>query len=148
MYIWTLHFHSALRYIVLFLLLIVVLKSFTAWRNNKPFTKGDNIFSLLLLISTHTQLLLGLLLYYLSPFVQFSGSTMKDAGTRYWTVEHIFGMLIAVALITVARTSQKKLPTDTARHKRLFILNGIALLIIIIIIAASGRGLFGMTGLG
>jgi len=38
--------HSYLRYVVLLLLLIVVLKSFTAWRNKKSFTKGDDKMSL------------------------------------------------------------------------------------------------------
>ncbi len=66
---------------------------------------------------------------------------MKDASTRYWTVEHNFMMLIAIVLITIARISHKKLPTDEAKHKRLFVLNVIALLIIVVAILYSGRGL-------
>jgi len=50
-------------------------------------------------------------------------------------------MILAVALITIARISHKKLPTAEAKHKRLFILNTAALLIIVIAIVASGRGL-------
>jgi uncharacterized membrane protein len=133
--------HSYLRYVVLLLLLVVVLKSLTAWLNNKPFTNGDDKFSLTLLIATHTQLLVGLFLYFVSPFVQFSGETMKDKGFRYWTVEHFFMMALAIVLITIARISHKKLSTAAAKHKRLFILNAIALLIIVVAIVSSGRGL-------
>jgi hypothetical protein len=142
MYSGLLYTHSVLRYFLLFLLLMVVVKSLAGWLGGKPYTKGDNQFSLFLLIATHLQLLVGLLLYFVSPAVQFSSETMK-APYRYWTVEHIFMMLIAVVLITIARISHKKLPTDTAKHKRLFILNAVALLIIIVAIVASGRGLIG-----
>ena len=58
-------------------------------------------------------------------------SAMKDPITRYWTVEHITLMIIAVILITIARLSMKKLKTDTAKHKRLFFLNIIALVFIL-----------------
>ena len=71
---------------------------------------------------------------------------MKDQTTRYWTVEHGFMMVIAIALITVARVTHKKLTTDVGKHKRLFILNAIALLLIVITILYSGRGLLGGFG--
>ena len=136
-----LHTHSSLRYIVLLLLVIVIVKSLLGLLNKKSYTALDNKFSLWLLIATHLQLLVGAVLYFVSPFVQFSGSTMKDADLRYWTVEHNFMMILAIVLITIARISHKKLSTDIAKHKRLFILNTIALLIIVIAILYSGRGL-------
>ena len=143
MYTGLLYTHSILRYAVLFLLLIVVIKSMAGWLGKKPFTKGDDKFSLFLLISTHLQLVVGLVLYYFSPFVQFNSNTMKVAETRYWSVEHIFMMLLAIVLITVARITHKKLADDNAKHKRLFILNAGALLIIIVAIVFSGRALLG-----
>lgn len=136
-----LHTHSLIRYFVLALLLIVIAKSLLGWRNNKPYTAADNKLSLWLLIATHTQFVVGLILYFVSPVVQFSSSTMKDGSLRYWTVEHFTGMIIAVVLITVGRSTHKKLPTDLAKHKRLFIMNTIALVIILGTLLASGRGL-------
>jgi hypothetical protein len=141
MYTGLLHTHSSLRYIVLLLLVIVVVKSLLGLINKKPFTSLDNKVSLWLLIATHLQLVVGFSLFFVSPFVQFSGAAMKDSITRYWTVEHNFMMLIAIALITIARISHKKMITDQAKHKRLFLLNVIALLIIIVAILYSGRGL-------
>jgi len=143
MYNALLHTHSSLRYLVLLLLISVVVESLLGWLNKSSFSKLDNKLSLWLLILTHLQFLAGLFLYFVSPFVQFSSTTMKDHTTRYWTVEHGFMMLIAIALITVARVSHKKLATDEAKHKRLFILNALALLIMVTAILFSGRGLIG-----
>jgi hypothetical protein len=139
MYAGLFHAHSGLRYIVLVLLLVVIVKSLTGFTGNKPFQSIDNKLSLWLLISTHIQFVVGLVLYFVSPFVQFNAETMKDASTRYWTVEHLVGMLAAVALITVARSTSKKMSDDTAKHKRLFMFNSIALAAIVVTIALSGR---------
>jgi len=141
MYTGLTHLHSAFRYIVLILLLVVVIKSLLGWINKSKFESIDNKLSLWLLIATHLQLVGGLLLYFVSPAVQFNSSTMKDATTRYWTVEHIFMMILAITLITIARISHKKLTSDDAKFRRLFILNAAALIIIITAIILSGRGL-------
>lgn len=131
--------HSYLRYIVLILLLIVIVKSLIGWLEKKPFEAGDNKRSLFLMVAAHIQLLLGLLLYIFSPVVQFSGEAMKVAATRYWLVEHAFGMIIAIVLITIARSKTKKGGDAVARHKTLFIFNLIALLIIVATILAGDR---------
>jgi hypothetical protein len=142
MYTGLLYAHSTLRYVVLLLLVIVIARSIVGWLNKRPYVKADNQFSLWLLIGTHTQFLVGLILYFVSPFVQFLGSTMKDPASRYWTVEHLTMMIIAIVLITVGRISHKKLTADGDKHKRLFIMNALALLIIIVALIASGRGIF------
>lgn len=142
MYEALLYSHSYIRFAVLILLLVVVITSFVGWLGKKHYTGTDNKLSLFLFIATHLQLLLGLILYIVSPWVQFSGSTMKDKILRYWTVEHIFVMLTAVILITVARISAKKMSSSGAKHKRLFIFNLIALLLILVGIQMSSRGFF------
>jgi hypothetical protein len=136
-----LHTHSAIRYLVLILLVVVIVKSFLGWIGKKPFTSLDNKLSLFLSSFTHLQLLVGLVLYFVSPRVIFSAETMANKALRYWAVEHIVGMLIAVVLITVARASAKRLTDDTAKHKRLFILNALAAVIVIVILGMSGRGI-------
>ena len=142
MYTGLIYTHSYLRYFVLALLIVVVIKSLVGWLSKGSFTKADDKFSLWLLIATHLQFLVGLVLYFMSDLVKFNSGTMKNSVLRYWTVEHSTMMILAVVLITVARTTHKKLPTDRAKHKRLFLLNAVALIIIIIAILASGRGLF------
>lgn len=142
MYTGLFHSHSSLRYIVLLLLLAVIVKSAMGFLGNKPFQRADDKLSLSLLIATHVQFLLGLILYFLSPNVQFNAQTMKDATSRYWAVEHLVGMLVAVVLITVARATAKRMTEPMAKHKRLATFNALALLIIIGTILLSGRTVF------
>src|SRR5688500_11831523 len=97
--------HSYLRYFVLILLIIVILISLIGLINKKPYTRTDDKVGLFLFICTHTQLLVGIILFFVSPFVQFSGSAMKDPVTRYWLVEHNTAMIIAIVLITLARST-------------------------------------------
>lgn len=139
MYTGILHTHSVLRYFILILLVVVIIQSLLGLVNKKPYSKMDNRVGLFLFICTHMQLLLGLVLYFVSPFVQFSGAAMKEASTRYWLVEHNTAMLIAIVLITLARTTSKKMVSDQAKHKRMFIFNTIALAIILVTIWLSGR---------
>ena len=139
MYEFLLKAHSGLRYLVLLGLVVVVIKSLIGMFNKQPYSSLDNKLGLFTFIFTHTQLLLGLLLYFVSPFVQFGGQTMSDKTTRYWTVEHIVGMLVAGVLITLARTTSKRMAIDADKHKRMFIFNFVALVVIIAVIAISGR---------
>ena len=105
-----LHLHSGLRYVVLVLLVLAVVKSIIGWTSKKEFSKGDDKIGLFLMITAHLQLLIGLFLYmtkgWLSlPFAQ----AMADSVTRFWKVEHLLGMIIAIVLITIGRMRAKKL---------------------------------------
>ena len=133
--------HSYIRYFILILLVVVIVRSLMGWLGNKPFTKLDDKTGLYLLIFTHLQLVAGLVLYFISPAVQFNSSTMSDKVLRYWSMEHTLAMLIAIALITIARSSSKRMSSSTARFKRLFIFNLMALIIILGTIQMSGRGI-------
>lgn len=134
--------HSLVRYFVLILIVVLIVKSFAGWTGKKEFTGADNKLSLFTLIATHIQFLLGLILYFISPFVVFGGE--RDATSRYWTMEHISMMLIAVVLITVARSTMKKMSDGPSKFKRLAVLNTIALIIILAGIAMAKRGFFSL----
>ena len=131
--------HSYLRYIILIMLIIVIMTSLIGLMHKKPYVNTDDKLSLFLFISTHLQLLIGLILFFVSPAVQFSGAAMKDAIARYWLVEHNTAMIIAIVFITLARTTSKKMTISEARHKRMLIFNLIALAIIVLTISISGR---------
>ena len=142
MYEFLLKTHSGLRYLVLLMLLVVIVNSLIGLTSKKTFGKTDNLLSLVLLITTHIQFLAGLVLYFVSPRVVFNDQTMQG-DFRYWTIEHSTIMIIAVALITIARSTSKKLSDPVAKHRRLFLLNTVALAIILVAIVMSGRKLFG-----
>lgn len=134
--------HSVLRYFILLFLFIVVVRSFMGWQKKSSYLPLDDKFSFWLFIFTHTQLIIGLIVYFISPAVIFSAASMKDSVARYWLVEHITMMIIAITLITMARITAKKMTEAVAKHKRQFIFNTIALVIILVAIAQSGRGFF------
>lgn len=134
MYTGLLHLHSFLRYVALLLLIVATYKSLTGFISKKEYTKLDNKLSLFAFISLHLQLTIGLILYFVSPIVQAGlhdmGSAMKEPSLRFWTVEHIAMMLVAITLVTIGRISSKKAADDVTKHKRQAILFLIGLLII------------------
>lgn len=137
--------HSGLRFVVFFALVIATLLAFAGWFGNTPFGKGNRIFNLVTMISTHLQVVLGLVLYFYSPHVQFNSGTMKQDDTRYWTVEHITMMLIAAVLITIGNIKSKKALNNTIKHRSTAIFFGLALLIIIVTILLGHRPLLGIS---
>jgi len=132
--------HSVFRYFVLIFLILFVLRSLLGWMNKSSYNPIDEKLGLWLFMVTHLQLVLGLILFFVSPVVVFSGASMKDPIARYWLVEHSSMMLIAIVLITVGRIATKKITDATAKYKKLFLYNGIALLLIVVAILQSGRG--------
>lgn len=145
LYSFFLHLHSGFRYIVLLLVLLAIVRSWADWLGKKSYSEGNRKLNLFAMISAHTQLLIGIVLYFKSPFVQFGSQTMKDATTRYWTVEHLTGMIIALIFITVGHARSKRASAAELKHKSIAIFYTLALIIIIVTIIVSKRGLFGMS---
>lgn len=139
--------HSYNRYLILAALVFVLFRSYSGWLGRKPFEKADNTASLVLLILSHLQLLIGLIQYaFTSTWTQTAfadfGAAMKDPMQRYFAVEHISAMLIAIVLIQLGRTFSKKATDDTQKHRKLAIYTTIALVIIVGTLAQKGL-LFG-----
>ena len=149
-YQFLLYFHSGFRYIVFLMVLIAILRAFANWLGKKPYSNGNRKFNLFAMIAVHTQILVGLVLYFLSPNVRFGGGVMKDANARYWTVEHISMMIIAMILITIGHSRSKKAILPEAKHKAIAIFYSLAFVIIVVALAlmtkdAPGRSFFGIT---
>lgn len=128
--------HSGLRWVLLVLVLTAIFRSISGMLSGKKFEALDDRLSLFSLITAHIQLLLGLTLYFISPLVQAAmeggmGAAMKDSVLRFWLVEHIFGMIIGIALITVGRISAKKAVIDKDKFKKIAIYFGVGLLVIL-----------------
>lgn len=147
MYNFLLGLHSGLRYIVLLLLAIAIILSVISLFAKKGYTQTNRKINLFAMIATHTQLLTGLVLYFVSPFVQYGnmGEAMKNTTARYWTVEHAVLMLFAVALITIGHARSKKGEIAINKHRAIALYYGLAVLVVIVAIYQSGRPLLGMT---
>lgn len=139
--------HSGLRYIVLLLLVLALLLAMVGLFGKKPYTQTNRKINLFTLIFTHTQFLVGLILYFFSPVVNFSNmaEAMKDTMTRYWTVEHSVMMLFAIVLITVGHSRSKKAIEGFNKHRSIALYYGLALLVIVVAIYQSGRPILGVS---
>ena len=136
MYAILLNVHSYLRWLVLILGILAIYRGFKGAQSGAPFTESDRKSGLFFLISVHTQLLIGLLLYFVfSPITQAAfadfGAAMKDPAVRLIAVEHITVNILATILVTVAYSKNKKAIADAQKHKNAWLLFGIALLLIL-----------------
>jgi len=123
--------HSGFRYIIFVLLIAAIIQSLLGWLNKKPYTEVNRKINLFTLISAHTQLLIGIVLFFISPNVQFNANTMKNDTTRYFTVEHWLMMLIAIAFITIGYSRSKTIVMPESKHKTVALYYLVGLLIII-----------------
>ncbi len=136
MYPFVKYVHIALFVLVFVLGINVIVRALRGRSSNALFTEADRKAGLFFMISLHTQLLIGLALYFfLSPitaaaFADF-GAAMKDSQTRLIAVEHISVNIIAVILATVNNAKNKKAIADAAKHKNALIFTLVALLLIL-----------------
>lgn len=106
MYNILLHAHSGLRWLVLIALIVALFQTYTRRGTTGNIMETKSV--LITFILTHIQLLVGLILYFISPKVMFGANTMSNSMLRFFTVEHFAGMIIAIVLITMGYTKAKK----------------------------------------
>ncbi len=126
------HAHSGIRWIVLILIIYAIINALMKWQGKKTFTEQDRKINLFTMISAHIQLLTGLALYFISPKVIFSADVMKNAVGRFFTVEHILIMTIAIVLITIGNKKSKTAMEDITKFKKTFWFFLVALLLILV----------------
>lgn len=128
--------HSYLAYIVLAILVFAVFNAITGWLGKREFTLHKDLrISLFALIFSHIQLLIGLILYFVSDSglkaIQALGMSGLNSAARLLAVEHPFTNIIAIVLITIGWSKHKKTDDSTAKFKRIGIFYGIGLLLIL-----------------
>jgi glucose uptake protein GlcU len=129
MYPGLVHAHSGLRWIALVLLIAAVITAISKWQGRSGYTDGNRKLYLFTLIAVHTQLLIGLLLFFISPKVDFS--QMSDKLYRFYTAEHTVGMLVAIVLVTIGYSKSKRADDATTKQRLIGIFYGIGLLLIL-----------------
>lgn len=128
--------HSWLRWLFLLAALYAIFRSLNGRFNDKPFGKDDNTAATILIALTHTMLLLGIILWFVSPNVQAALSQgasvfMKDKVMRGMVLEHPVANIIAAFLIQFGRIKSKKAYEDKVKHTRSLIFYSLGLLLII-----------------
>lgn len=128
--------HSLLRWVVLITGILAAARGIAGWRSRRPWTLADERAGFWFIMSLDLQFLLGLTLYaVLSPltwaaFHDFGGA-MRDTVLRFWAVEHIFGMLVGIALAHIGRARLHKTSNDSRRHRLAAIFFTLALVAIL-----------------
>jgi hypothetical protein len=124
-------FHSGWAYLALLLLVVAVINAFIGLASKKEFTAKDRKIAIFGLIGTHTQLLVGLILYFVSPLGLDSLGQMSDKMLRLTSLEHPLINIIAIVLITIGWSKHKKLTTSESKFKTFAIFYGLGLLLIL-----------------
>jgi hypothetical protein len=131
MYEFLREFHSGWAYIALVLLVVAVVNALMGMFTKKEFTAKDRKIAIFGLIGTHTQLLIGLILYFVSPLGFPSLGQMSDKALRLTSLEHPLINIIAITLITIGWSKHKKLTTSESKFKTFSIFYGLGLLLIL-----------------
>jgi hypothetical protein len=147
-YLAFLFLHSWLRWLAL---IAGVGATFAALGKGDAGVKGAERWGLIFMITLDLQMLIGLVLYgFLSPYTAAAmrdfGAAMRDPVLRFWAVEHLAMMLLAVVLVHVGRVLARKTADADGKRRRFLVCFGLALLLILLRIPwpgmATGRPLF------
>ncbi len=138
--------HSWIRWAALITGLLATFTAFTSGASGKADRWG-----LLFMIVMDIQLLFGLALYLaLSPtttaiFGDF-GAAMRDPVARFWAVEHISLMLLAIVMAHLGRILARKARTPESRRKRMLMCFTLSMVLMVAGIPwpgmRAGRALF------
>ena len=124
--------HSYWAYLVILILFAAVVNALIGLLGKKEYGAKDFRVSLFTLIVSHIQLLIGLILYFVSPMFDFWNSmgseVMKTASVRLYLVEHPLINIIAIVLITIGYSKHKKKLTSASKFKTILIFYALALI--------------------
>jgi uncharacterized membrane protein YozB (DUF420 family) len=128
--------HIVLFVVVFILGINVIVRALRGRTSNLLFTESDRKAGLFFMISLHTQLLIGLALYFFfSPITMAAladfGAAMKNPEMRLVAVEHVSMNIIAIVLATINNAKNKKAIADAAKHKNALIFTIVALVLIL-----------------
>ena len=135
MYNTILSVHSYWAYLVLFVLILAVGNALIKTFGDKEYEAKDFRISLFTLIVSHIQLLIGLILYFVSPrfelWSELGGGVMSNSLARLYLVEHPFVNILAIALITIGYSKHKKKLTSKTKLKTIAVFYTIALVLLL-----------------
>jgi len=134
MYEFLLNTHNVVRWLLLAVIIFVLVRSWGGFLGKKPYEKLDKAIGGALIGFTHTQLILGVILFIVSPLTELAftnfADAMKDPVLRY-PFEHAFVMVLAVVLIQMGRTISKRATDPVKKHKSVALYTTIAVVLIL-----------------
>ena len=139
MYTFLLVLHSWLRWALVIVAVGATARAVAGWRGQRAWTARDDQLGLALTIVMDLQIFVGLLLYLgFSPLTQAAlqdfGAAMGNATLRFWAVEHVFGMVVALALTHLGRARSRRATEPAARHRQAAIFFALATIVLLVTI--------------
>jgi len=129
-----------MRWIVIILLLTAIVRAATR-KGSGLYEKSDKMINLFTMISIHLQITLGIVLLFLSGKISFVEGWMKNPQYRFFVMEHIPLMVLAMVLITIGRKKSEKKELPAAKHKGILVWYTIVLIVILAAIPWPFRNL-------
>ncbi len=128
------HTHSGLAYLALLALVLVIIWALVGALSGREFQEKDRKIALIAFILCHIQLLVGLILYFVSPLgysLLAGGGAMADATARLTALEHPLINILAIVLVSVGFIRAKKLESSTAKFRSIYMLYAVGLVLIL-----------------
>lgn len=128
------HLHSGIAYLALLALIFVIIYALIGALSGREFTEKDRKIALIAFILSHIQLLVGLILYFVSPLgfsLLSGGGAMSDPAARLTAVEHPLINIVAIVLITIGYSRAKKLNNPKARFRSVYMMYAVGLILIL-----------------
>ena len=128
------HTHSGLAYLALLALVLVIIWALVGAVSGRDFQEKDRKIALIAFILCHIQLLVGLILYFVSPLgysLLAGGGAMADATARLTALEHPLINILAIVLVSVGFIRAKKLESSTAKFRSIYMLYAVGLVLIL-----------------
>jgi hypothetical protein len=126
--------HSLVRWLVVCMLLFTTGRAWWGWLGNKSFSRFDNTIRHWTATAAHLQLLVGIILYCISPIIQHFLHHYSEAvhvrAIRFFGMEHSLMMFVSVVLITIGSASAKRKRGGKDKFRTIAILFTLAIVII------------------
>ena len=128
------HTHSGLAYLALLALVLVIIWALVGALSGRDFQEKDRKIALIAFILCHIQLLVGLILYFVSPLgysLLAGGGAMADATARLTALEHPLINILAIVLVSIGFIRAKKLESSTAKFRSIYMMYAVGLVLIL-----------------
>lgn len=130
--------HSYWAYLVLAVLVITTINSIIGFVGDKEYGAKDMRLALFTLITMHIQLLIGIVVWLVSPlglgYIRENGMGGMASEIRKLALEHPTLMIVAIVLVTVGYSKHKKKLVSKPKFKLLAIFYTLALIAILAMI--------------
>ncbi|MDZ4745497.1 MAG: hypothetical protein SGJ05_05790 [bacterium] len=127
--------HSEMRWLILALAAITLIKLLVSLFGKRALDKTDNILVRTYALALLLQLLLGLMQFVIR-WEDYAGDALRHR------LEHSFLMIIAIAMAHMSRRWRNSLPPVAVRNTLLMVIGSLLMIILGILILPEARALF------